>query len=88
MFWALKFYFISRKVVEQARDILRQSAGNLYINDKSTGSVVAQQWFGGGRKSGTNDKPGGPHYLLKWVSPMTVKTNTTPLKEWKYPSME
>lgn len=28
------------------------SCGNFYINDKSTGSVVGQQPFGGGRLSG------------------------------------
>ena len=36
----------------------------LYVNDKSTGSVVGQQWFGGARKSGTNDKAGGPGYRM------------------------
>ena len=33
--------------------ILRNSAGNMYINDKSTGSVVGQQPFGGSAMSGT-----------------------------------
>lgn len=28
------------------------TAGNFYVNDKSTGSVVGQQPFGGGRMSG------------------------------------
>lgn len=28
------------------------TAGNFYINDKSTGSVVGQQPFGGARMSG------------------------------------
>lgn len=28
------------------------AAGNFYINDKSTGSIVGQQPFGGGRMSG------------------------------------
>ena len=32
--------------------VLRHAAGNLYINDKSTGSVVGQQPFGGARASG------------------------------------
>ena len=32
--------------------ILRNSAGNVYINDKSTGSVVGQQPFGGSAMSG------------------------------------
>nr|CAB3221044.1 delta-1-pyrroline-5-carboxylate dehydrogenase, mitochondrial [Phallusia mammillata] len=75
-------------VVKEASNLLRNSAGNFYINDKSTGSVVGQQWFGGSRKSGTNDKPGGPHYILKWVSPQAVKRSKVPLKEWKYPSMK
>merc|ERR1712183_541733 len=37
--------------------------GQLFVNDKSTGSVVGQQPFGGARLSGTNDKAGGPHYI-------------------------
>ncbi|XP_076802657.1 delta-1-pyrroline-5-carboxylate dehydrogenase, mitochondrial-like [Clavelina lepadiformis] len=75
-------------IVDEAKAILRQSAGNFYINDKSTGSVVGQQWFGGSRKSGTNDKPGSPHYLLRWVSPQAIKRSKVPLKDWRYPSME
>ncbi|CAG0883416.1 unnamed protein product [Cyprideis torosa] len=51
---------------------LRFSCGNFYINDKSTGSVVCQQPFGGGRMSGTNDKAGGPHYLLRFANPQAV----------------
>jgi 1-pyrroline-5-carboxylate dehydrogenase len=38
--------------------VLRNAAGNLYINDKCTGAVVGQQPFGGARDSGTNDKAG------------------------------
>jgi len=41
-----------REVVDSWKDFLRFSAGNMYINDKSTGSVVGQQPFGGARKSG------------------------------------
>lgn len=32
--------------------MLRNAAGNFYVNDKSTGSVVGQQPFGGARASG------------------------------------
>lgn len=81
-------YSSDEEMVEEAKRVLRNAAGNLYINDKSTGSVVAQQWFGGARKSGTNDKPGGPHYLLKWVSPVVVKRSFQPLNDWAYPSMK
>lgn len=44
-----------RAVVRYAEDALRNSAGNFYINCKSTGAVVAQQPFGGARASGTNE---------------------------------
>ena len=72
----------------KAKDILRDAVGNLYLNDKSTGSIVGQQPFGGARMSGTNDKAGGPHYALKWTSPQTIKETFVPLHDWRYPSMD
>ena len=45
-------YSRDRSVVIRAMDVLKHAAGNLYINDKSTGSVVGQQPFGGARASG------------------------------------
>uniref|UniRef100_A0A8C4QE35 Aldehyde dehydrogenase 4 family, member A1 n=1 Tax=Eptatretus burgeri TaxID=7764 RepID=A0A8C4QE35_EPTBU len=74
-------------VVEEASRLLRNSSGNFYINDKSTGSVVAQQPFGGARASGTNDKPGSPMYVTRWTSAQAVKETSVPLTEWKYPYM-
>ncbi|XP_053171929.1 delta-1-pyrroline-5-carboxylate dehydrogenase, mitochondrial [Scomber japonicus] len=74
-------------VIDEAAKVLRNAAGNYYVNDKSTGSVVAQQPFGGARASGTNDKPGGPHYVLRWTSPQVVKQTFVPLRDWKYPYM-
>ena len=59
--------------IERAKRKLRMSAGNFYINDKSTGAVVGQQPFGGSRHSGTNDKAGGPFNLLRWTNQQTVK---------------
>lgn len=41
-----------RAVLDEAAKALRNAAGNYYVNDKSTGSVVAQQPFGGARASG------------------------------------
>ncbi|XP_047204535.1 delta-1-pyrroline-5-carboxylate dehydrogenase, mitochondrial [Girardinichthys multiradiatus] len=76
-----------QKVIDEASRVLRNAAGNYYVNDKSTGSIVAQQPFGGARASGTNDKPGGPHYVLRWTSPRVVKHTHVPLTEWKYPYM-
>lgn len=72
----------------EARDILRDAVGNMYLNDKSTGSVVGQQPFGGARMSGTNDKAGGPHYALRWTSPLCIKESFIPQTEWRYPSMD
>ncbi|XP_077433557.1 delta-1-pyrroline-5-carboxylate dehydrogenase, mitochondrial isoform X2 [Vanacampus margaritifer] len=80
-------FALDTSVLDEASKILRNAAGNFYINDKSTGSVVAQQPFGGARASGTNDKPGGPHYVLRWTSPQMVKETHVPLTEWKYPYM-
>ncbi|XP_044205963.1 delta-1-pyrroline-5-carboxylate dehydrogenase, mitochondrial isoform X2 [Thunnus albacares] len=76
-----------QNVIDEAAKVLRNAAGNYYVNDKSTGSIVAQQPFGGARASGTNDKPGGPHYVLRWTSPQVVKQTYVPLREWKYPYM-
>lgn len=42
----------SREFLYKSRDILRDAVGNMYLNDKSTGSVVGQQPFGGARMSG------------------------------------
>jgi 1-pyrroline-5-carboxylate dehydrogenase len=75
-----------RAFVARAADTLRDAAGNFYVNDKPTGAVVAQQPFGGGRASGTNDKAGSPLNLLRWVSPRAVKETFVPPLEVGYPS--
>lgn len=73
--------------VKCALQEFKMAAGNFYINDKSTGSVVGQQPFGGGRMSGTNDKAGGPHYILRWTSPQSIKETFVPLRDVNYPYM-
>ncbi|GHF46507.1 1-pyrroline-5-carboxylate dehydrogenase [Amycolatopsis bartoniae] len=62
-----------RAAVQQAHEALRFTAGNFYVNDKPTGSVVGQQPFGGSRGSGTNDKAGSMFNLLRWTSPRSIK---------------
>ena len=62
-----------RAPIAKAAHVLRQAAGNLYVNDKPTGAVVGQQPFGGARGSGTNDKAGAAYNLLRWASPRVVK---------------
>jgi 1-pyrroline-5-carboxylate dehydrogenase len=44
--------FLCRHFIQEASDVLKDATGNFYINDKSTGSVVGQQPFGGARLSG------------------------------------
>ncbi len=67
--------------------MLRNAAGNFYLNDKPTGAVVGQQPFGGARGSGTNDKAGSAYNLLRWVSPRTVKETFVPPTSVGYPFM-
>lgn len=69
-------------------DKLRYSAGNFYINDKPTGAVVGQQPFGGGRKSGTNDKAGSAQNLMRWCSSRTIKETFVSAVRNSYPYMD
>ncbi len=62
-----------RAAVAKATEALRFAAGNFYINDRPTGSIVGQQPFGGGRASGTNDKAGSAQNLSRWASPRAIK---------------
>ena len=78
----------NREDIEVAKNALRFSAGNFYINDKPTGAVVGQQPFGGARGSGTNDKAGSPLNLLRWVSPRSIKETFSPPKSWGYGFLE
>lgn len=74
-----------RYAIVKAIDMLENSAGNFYINDKPTGAVVGQQPFGGARGSGTNDKAGAKLNLLRWVSARTIKETFVPATDYKYP---
>lgn len=76
-----------RYAMVKACQILRYSAGNFYLNDKPTGSVVGQQPFGGSRKSGTNDKAGSYLNLLRWTNPRSVKETFNPPVDFRYPYM-
>jgi 1-pyrroline-5-carboxylate dehydrogenase len=76
-----------RRALVQAEQALRHSCGNMYLNDKSTGAVVGEQPFGGGRASGTNDKAGSHLNLMRWVNAQTIKENTVPLTCVDYPHM-
>jgi 1-pyrroline-5-carboxylate dehydrogenase len=76
-----------RRAIQQAHRALRHAAGNFYVNDKPTGSVVGQQPFGGSRASGTNDKAGSMFNLLRWTSPRSIKETFDAPTEIGYPHM-
>ncbi|MEO6082473.1 MAG: L-glutamate gamma-semialdehyde dehydrogenase [Umezawaea sp.] len=74
-----------RTAIAHAQQELRFAAGNFYVNDKPTGAVVGQQPFGGGRASGTNDKAGSIHNLLRWVSPRSIKETFVAPTSFRHP---
>ena len=76
-----------RHAIHVAHTVLRNAAGNFYVNDKPTGAVVGQQPFGGARASGTNDKAGSKVNLLRWVNARTVKETYVPATDYRYPFM-
>jgi len=85
-------YALTGSIFAQDRDViahvtkrLEHAAGNFYINDKPTGSIVGQQPFGGLRKSGTNDKAGSIFNLTRWVSPRSIKETFVPATSYEYP---
>ncbi|PWI44231.1 L-glutamate gamma-semialdehyde dehydrogenase [Streptomyces sp. ICBB 8177] len=76
-----------RAAAAHTMEVLRYAAGNFYINDKSTGAVVGQQPFGGGRASGTNDKAGAAQNLMRWTSTRSIKEALLPPTDYRYPHM-
>jgi 1-pyrroline-5-carboxylate dehydrogenase len=74
-----------RYAVAEADAALRHAAGNFYVNDKPTGSVVGQQPFGGSRASGTNDKGTSIWNLSRWVTIRTTKETFLSPRDWRYP---
>ncbi|MGH3620798.1 MAG: aldehyde dehydrogenase family protein, partial [Sciscionella sp.] len=76
-----------RAAVAEAHRKLRFAAGNFYVNDKPTGSIVGRQPFGGARASGTNDKAGSMFNLQRWVSPRAIKETFAAPTDHRYPHM-
>ncbi|MBB1255319.1 L-glutamate gamma-semialdehyde dehydrogenase [Streptomyces alkaliterrae] len=76
-----------RAVVAEVSEKLRFAAGNFYVNDRPTGSIVGQQPFGGARASGTNDKAGSKFNLLRWMSPRAIKETMVAPTDYRYPHM-
>ncbi|MCF7790932.1 MAG: L-glutamate gamma-semialdehyde dehydrogenase [Victivallales bacterium] len=77
-----------RTMINKMLRKLEHAAGNFYVNDKPTGSVVGQQPFGGSRGSGTNDKAGSKVNLMRWISMRTIKETFEPPVDYRYPFMD
>ncbi|MFI6576963.1 L-glutamate gamma-semialdehyde dehydrogenase [Nocardiopsis sp. NPDC050513] len=77
-----------RAAIAKATEALRFTAGNFYVNDRPTGSIVGQQPFGGGRASGTNDKAGSAQNLSRWASPRAIKETFVAPTTSSYPHMD
>ncbi|OTA37295.1 hypothetical protein BTJ68_02701 [Hortaea werneckii EXF-2000] len=75
-----------RMALRTAEENLRNSAGNFYLNCKSTGAVVGQQPFGGARASGTNDKAGSTNLQSRFVSMRAIKEQFVNDTSVLYPS--
>jgi 1-pyrroline-5-carboxylate dehydrogenase len=75
-----------RVAIREAEDALRYSAGNFYINCKTTAALIGQQSFGGARASGTNDKAGSADSLRRFTSPRLIKEEFFPQDGFLYPS--
>ncbi len=63
-------YTRNKKKIERAkREVF---CGNLYVNRKCTGALVAVHPFGGFNMSGTDSKAGGPDYLLLFTQAKAI----------------
>jgi len=63
-------YSHSAEHLQRAREEFH--VGNLYLNRKCTGAMVAAHPFGGFNMSGTDSKAGGPDYLLLFTQGKSI----------------
>ncbi|KAG1720169.1 hypothetical protein EDB19DRAFT_1778484 [Suillus lakei] len=64
---------------------LRDTAGNIYYNQKCAGAVMGQQPYGGARASGTNDKAGSISIFYRFVLARSMNENFVGLEDFQYP---
>lgn len=69
---------IHSRIESTVKEIISQTrVGNIYVNRNMVGAVVGVQPFGGEGLSGTGPKAGGPNYLARFMTELSVSTNTT-----------
>ena len=68
-----------RAAIAHAQRVLRNAAGNFYVNDKPTGAVVGQQPFGGGAGLG-HQRQGRRRRrtCMRWTSTRSIKETFVP----------
>ena len=73
--YGLTFGFHSR--LTSRHELVAKSirAGNIYLNRNMIGAVVGVQPFGGQGLSGTGPKAGGPYYLHRFATEITITDN-------------
>lgn len=76
----------SRAALREAEDALRYSAGNFYLNCKTTAALIGQQSFGGARGSGTTDRAGSSDILRRFTAPRLIKEEFFNQPGFFYPS--
>jgi RHH-type proline utilization regulon transcriptional repressor/proline dehydrogenase/delta 1-pyrroline-5-carboxylate dehydrogenase len=74
-------YALTGGIYSRSPDNIRRAkrefrVGNLYVNRKITGALVARQPFGGFKLSGVGSKAGGADYLLQFMLPRVITENT------------
>lgn len=74
--YGLTFGIHSRNQTFTNRVCEQVAVGNIYVNRNITGAVVGVQPFGGQGLSGTGFKAGGPHYLLRFATEVSISNNT------------
>lgn len=77
-----------RKAIVELEKKFTYSAGNFYINDKTTGAFVGLQPFGGARASGTNEKVGSKHNVTRWLIPRSIKESFNSPKNYRLELMK
>ncbi len=73
--FGLTFGIHTRNEVQAEAIAHKLNIGNIYINRNMIGATVGVQPFGGQGLSGTGPKAGGPHYLYRFATELTISNN-------------
>merc|ERR1712027_2127 len=69
------------------KDMPYALTGAIFSQDQAFADAATEKLKGSAGNFYVNDKSGGPHYMLKWASPQSVKQTFVPLRDVEYPYM-